>query len=103
MAESVESFELCRHDILLSCCHGCQSERIADLETKLASLSWTPITPDNLPKVGDEVWAIDRGLIEPSELTSSSRTVPTYGDWIKAGYTHFRPINPPFPASKEGK
>jgi hypothetical protein len=31
---------------------------IAALERKLASLDWTPITPGNLPKVGDEVLRI---------------------------------------------
>jgi hypothetical protein len=75
--------------------------QIATLERQLSDLreklDWSLISPDNLPKQGDEVWAINRGIIEPSELTSSCKAVPTYAEWMKAGYTHFRPINAPAP------
>jgi hypothetical protein len=72
-------------------------ERIAELEAQLAERDWSPITQDNLPRVGDEVWGDTRKMLEVEEwhvgyFTADPRV------WIQSGYTHRRPINAPLAA-----
>jgi len=75
-----------------------KDERVAALEAQLAeanrkleALDWKPITPENLPKVGDEVWQQGHDtyvVLDKNQMRSAN----DYGVW---GWTHFRPINPP--------
>lgn len=69
------------------------------LEAQLKALDWTPISADNLPRVGDMVWW--RGYGDPTcasaELITqmSGHNYKSVRQWLKASYTHRRPINPP--------
>jgi hypothetical protein len=73
--------------------------RIAELEARLALLDWTPITPENLPKLGrDEVgrWR----LMSRTWLVCDVADTPWKGDataeqYKSLNWTYFRPINPP--------
>jgi len=82
---------------------------IADLERQLATaqatiaaLQWTPITPDNLPKVGDE---LARFPGDPSVRLcqvqvwqvgeNAGHEQPFSFRWRLSEWTHFRPISPP--------
>jgi hypothetical protein len=76
----------------------------AALFIELAALRWKPITPERLPKIGDEVgvWIeSDRGVWNahlPRIMTWKTRHVhrsdhKTFETWT--AWTHFRPINPP--------
>lgn len=76
--------------------------RIAELEARLASLSWTPITPGNLPKVGDEVY----GRYSSGEhyvFICTGKELPEA--WAASICTHFRALNPPseHPAPETGE
>jgi hypothetical protein len=72
-----------------------QKRRADALESQLKALEWQPITPENLPKVGDEVACFDSGgsvIYEVSHL----HTLFSSQKWRdERGMTHFRPINPP--------
>ena len=75
-----------------------EQDRIAELERQLAeakaqiaALQWRPITPENSPKVGDEAYSCNDGDV----LEVRSCDLGTYSKWTNAGWTHFRPINPP--------
>jgi hypothetical protein len=75
-----------------------KDKRISELEAQLAALSWTPITPDNLPKVGEEV-----GGYDPAEAISVWRVrivtkITVNADWRALKYTHRRPLNLPIAA-----
>lgn len=80
----------------------------AALFIELAALRWKPITPENLPKVGDEVLGANveydagagdygRGLVVTAadEVTCSVNSDIQFDTWTSYGYTVFRPINPP--------
>ena len=56
-----------------------------------ANGGWIRITPENLPKVGDEIggWFDDQWAV-----TEEYAPIP-YDYYAKNGWTHFRPINPP--------
>jgi hypothetical protein len=60
------------------------------------ALEWQPITPENLPKSGDEIYraAGDR----PNDVADVMAECGEY-DAVELyhgyGFTHFRPINPP--------
>jgi len=74
---------------------GTAEARVAELETQLAALQWTPITAENMPKQGDEllgrcgngVYYVNEygGLADYAQLVAEE-------EW-----THFRPINAPQP------
>ena len=73
--------------------------RVAELETQVAALQWTPITPDNLPKVEDEVRGENHKVLEVEEwhigfFAGDARV------WLQSGYSHRRPIAAP---SDEGE
>jgi hypothetical protein len=73
--------------------HAAQ-ETIAALERKLGSLDWTPITPENLPKVGDEV------LCGRERREVKEEDLPRFAEsWHFHGWTHRRPLNLPNPPS----
>jgi hypothetical protein len=69
--------------------------QLAEARATIAELQWTPITPENLPKVGDEVGCFaDDGccVYEVCDL----HLLFTYEVWVKQrAMTHFRPISPP--------
>jgi hypothetical protein len=69
---------------------------------ELKEARWTPITPGNLPKVGDEIY----NFVEQQVRVVTPENVKWAGAglWLQNHVRHFRPINPPsHPASKEGK
>lgn len=82
-------------------------EDYAALEAKLAALEWTPITPENLPPLGEQVEAYtNEGEIlkvhrELEELADDDMREPQSYYWSDHadqeiyGVTHFRPINAP--------
>jgi hypothetical protein len=60
------------------------------------ALEWQPITPENLPKSGDEIYraAGDR----PNDVADVMAECGEYDAvelYHRYGFTHFRPINPP--------
>jgi hypothetical protein len=71
-------------------------DEIEALQGKVEALDWQEITPQNLPKVGDEVWSSvlsTARAVDDSFKTSHGvdpRVWHQYGGW-----THFRPINAP--------
>ena len=72
---------------------------IATLEAQLAEAKeraeWRPITPDSLPKVGDEVLRIsDNGIVW---VYSAVKNYKSFDEAIALMDTHYRPINPPEP------
>jgi hypothetical protein len=83
----------------MSHCTDCAKyrQRIRELEQRLAVLDWRPITPENLPKVGDEVF----NECEPKDIVRA--VLHDWGvgyklmcnDWRKNGFTHFRAVNLP--------
>ena len=76
-------------------------ERIVVLRALVAALGWQPITPDSLPRVGDEVLRQrPDSLISPVVDNAVHPNDTTHEDWIALGYTHFRPIHPPTPERK---
>ena len=100
-----------------------QRERIAELERQLAiadaraltlnadlgkmkdrlgSLEWQPITPQNLPKAGDEASGQDKmSLFANGSFRNLLRVVTdnsqthTSEEWHRLGYHYFRAINLP--------
>lgn len=68
------------------------------LKAELAEMQWKPITPDSLPKDGDE---ISDGRFRVDDASSH---IPDWGeekmtdvDWHLHGWTRYRAINPPKP------
>lgn len=66
------------------------------------ALQWQPITPENLPKEGDEVAGHDKMSVFMDgsfrnilHAVSGATAKNNAGDWKRLGYYHFRPINPP--------
>lgn len=77
-------------------CRDC----IAELESRLAALDWRPITPESLPKVGDELYSpVSKMVMRLPE--GYAPMIPMPNDFIFAGWTHFRPINDPQEPAKE--
>lgn len=77
----------------MSYCTDCAKylNRIAELEAKLAACEWRPITPEDLPKVGDEVFT---RYLEAHTIAPRAED----GIWENCAnrtWTHFRAINPP--------
>ena len=79
--------------------HDCEKARLLEERNKHLlnavemmhqrdELSWTPITPEHLPKITDEV--IGTAMV-PIACMAEAR----YEEWIAARWTHFRPLNPP--------
>jgi hypothetical protein len=64
-------------------------------EDRLKALDWTPITAENLPKVGDEVLSKSGLLVE--RVNRSEQNEFTFINWINLGWLYRRPINPPPP------
>jgi hypothetical protein len=65
-----------------------------------ANGGWMEITPENLPKAGDEVFRLRLGVSGrafPSVDAAINCDNTTCTDWALLRYTHFRPINPPAP------
>lgn len=90
-------------------------DEIERLRKRLAELEWQPITAENLPKVGDEnggwfgifspVWET-RPFRWPLPSSSALKSEIIYEGLKLAGWTHFRPINPPaarVEGAEEGK
>lgn len=74
------------------------------LRAQFAALDWQEITPENLPKVGDEVggwfgvfnpeWEV-RPFKWPTPSSQSLKPEIIHDGCKVAGWTHFRPINAP--------
>ena len=78
-----------------------ETAKIAELQAQLAALSWTRITEQNLPKVGDEVLCFDEEGSLVYEVTSI-HTLFSAQKWKdERAMTHRRPINPPTPPGEE--
>lgn len=72
----------------------------AALFIELAALRWKLITPDNMPKIGDEVLGSQAGPHDVQAVTGYGLHYlrdheRTAQEWWDSGATHFRPINPP--------
>lgn len=76
----------------------------SDHEHLMSALEWKPITAENLPKVGDEVWSPPRiSCFYPNNVgfiynPLREEDLRPYRGWIDAPshpFTHFRPINMP--------
>ena len=72
---------------------GADKQRIDELEAQLRELQWKPITPDSLPKVGDEVWIAD-SFFKPGIISIVTEPDFPYSYWRSTG-THYLPISPP--------
>ena len=67
------------------------AQRERDESRRLAQ--WTPITPENLPKVGDEVLSV--GEEGEAYLMAPWSDKDSFADLSRDGWTHYRPITPP--------
>ena len=63
--------------------------QVAALEAQLKALDWTPISAENLPKVGDQVF--DSGSYCAALVIEENKDT----DWIGCGFDLFRPVNLP--------
>lgn len=63
---------------------------------ELLPLRWTPISPDNLPKVGDEVMRLQAN--RPIHVYAVHDENNSLVNCQARGDTHFRPINAPLSA-----
>lgn len=77
-------------------------ERLSRAEANLQIMQWKPITPENLPQVGDEVGGVGESDSYPwmcravtGGTVKQRNANPQDRDWERLGYTHFRPIAPP--------
>ena len=91
-------------------------DRITALQSQLDALTWTEITPENLPKIGDELFAhhvfrvaqwdtVHVFRVAQWDTVSSVTNIHAtwrVDDFLNCGWTHFRPINPPPPSSAKG-
>lgn len=78
------------------------------LGEKYEALQWQPITPENLPKVGDEVAGRDKmSVFADGSFRNIFRAVSAYTqsntaeEWHRLGYHHKRPINLPAPEAAD--
>jgi len=87
--------EICGALLVCLSCGNHRDENFARLTADLAlwrrRAEWQEITPENLPKEGDEVICDKDGVLQ--QICDDS----CVSDWTEWGYTHFRPINPPEP------
>lgn len=71
----------------------------ADHEAALEALQWTPITPENLPTMGDEMVSVDgegRVWLRRYESFMADDPAVMFDYFTKQkGWTHFRPLTPP--------
>ena len=68
------------------------------MQSQLDALTWTEITPENLPKIGDELFA--HHVFRDAQWDTVSSVTNIHATWrvddfLNCGWTHFRPINPP--------
>jgi hypothetical protein len=65
-----------------------------EIERLRKAVEWTPITPENLPKVGDELFDNNCGFV----YKAWGEAVTVGYKWLKDHhYLYRRPINPPAP------
>ena len=74
--------------------------RIRELEQRLAELQWREITEQDLPKAEHEVIRWRKDILGDFEQVLSvvdlfEWACTDYVAWKAAGWTHFRPKNPP--------
>ena len=79
-----------------------ETAKIAELQEQLAALSWTWITLENLPKMGDMVLIFDGDYCVDNVLQpfANGKKNQLKG-WKNIGASHRRPINPPPPPGEE--
>jgi hypothetical protein len=86
------------------------AEICAEVEARLAALEWQEITPKNLPKQNVHELLSKYGevvccALDYHERESQNAAQRIHIDCMKAllvaGWTHFRPINPPAQAPKK--
>ena len=75
----------------------CVSDEVRQMARELLALQWQPITPENLPKVGDEVLRLKDVHTVYDTMVSAYRNAE---EWHKANWSHRRPINPPKEANR---
>jgi len=70
-------------------------EESREMAQRLLDLEWSLITPDNLPRAGDELGGkFPYSLWFCTEVNYESKA-NQLSDWLERGYTYRRPINPP--------
>jgi hypothetical protein len=62
-------------------------------QEKIVALEWKPITPESLPKDGDEVGGFDSFPYVLDVVTYAA--IKDYDTWRSRGMTHFRALNAP--------
>lgn len=77
-----------------------RERKLREAEAEVArlrdALEWRPITRKNMPKAGDEIRRF--GGPYPNDVTEVAAECGEYVDlktYLRYGWTHFRPINPP--------
>lgn len=69
---------------------------VSELTAQVQELQWKPITPESVPKVGDELLGKHEQLMKMPE--GYAPIIPMIEDFTFAGWTHYRPITPPAPS-----
>ena len=89
----------CRDEHEKKCAHSLQSQ--------LDALTWTEITPENLPTGRPYLLYFERDGEETYATGYFNRLTKSWfidqGRFVRVGYTHFFPINPPPPSGAKGE
>ena len=71
------------------------TQQVSEKMWNIRASDWRPITPESLPKVGDEALGYDLlgcDVYPVDSVPESERVFSVWHDW---GYKYYRPINPP--------
>lgn len=73
------------------------TQECAGLRERLAECEWKPITAESLPShEGIVLRRIgEHAVVEQVDLEGAHAVTAEQKSWLKKGWTHFRPINPP--------
>lgn len=88
----------CRDEHEKKCAHSLQSQ--------LDALTWTRITPENLPKVGDEILLESQrypGIYAVGPISKMDEQAWASKEYKIIGANYRRPINPPLPSGAKGE
>lgn len=91
--EQVERYDLMLAQTLAE--NQALTTALAAANARVQALEWRPITPESLPKFGDEVLGFGEKWIAVRVVFPDGEDYKNQKSRRIAGYTHYRPIGPP--------
>lgn len=95
----------CGENFITLCDAARLKQTIAELRAEVERLSWKLITPESLPNRGDEALRLPSEthgpIVIPAGFDARPEDPQECDRYVGAGFTHYRPINPP--ASNKGE